>query len=137
MSINYNPSRHVAGAVVVAVAAAGLLDGGEAHYSDAKLTRTTTTTSSVVVAAEAVVDVLPPATKTAGLGAGGAVAAPLDGDDEDGSGAAGTAVGPRLGLVVARRDPFGWVPVADYGFCKKTHATPGAGRRRRRHNPRH
>lgn len=78
MNINYNPSRHVAGAVV-AVAAAGLLDdeaSEEAHSDDV-----------MVVAGE----VLPANKTVAGMGV--VVAVPLDEDDMKDS-----AAGPRLGL---------------------------------------
>lgn len=83
MNINYNPSRHVAGAVV-AVAAAGLLDGEaseEAHSDDVM---------TVVVAGEVL-----PANKTlAGMGVVVVVVVvPLDEDDMK-----DFAAGPRLGL---------------------------------------
>lgn len=76
MNINYNPSRHVAGAVV-AVAAAGLLDGvaSEEAHSDGVM----------------VVEVLPANRTVAGMGA--VVVVPLDEDDMKDS-----AAGPRLGL---------------------------------------
>lgn len=76
MNINYNPSRHVAGAVV-AVAAAGLLvdEASEEAHSDGVM---------VVVAGE----VLPASKTVAGMGM-----VPLDEDDMKDS-----AAGPRLGL---------------------------------------
>lgn len=127
MSINYNPSRHVAGAVVAAVAAAGLLDdvapGEDCFYGeDAK---NLPARVAVVVAVEAVADVLPPGMAMTGT-------AVTDGNGVDGSaaGAGGVAVGPRLGPVDAGI-PVDWVPVAEY--CAKKKITLGA-RRTGRHN---
>lgn len=93
MNINYNPSRHVAGAVV-AVAAAGLLDGvasEEAHSDDVMK-----------------VEVLPANTMVAvGMGAVVVVVVPLDEDDMKDS-----AAGPRLGLVVdLHAGIHGWTPL--------------------------
>lgn len=119
--INYNPSRHVAGAVVAAVAAAGLLDdvapGEDCFYGeDAK---NLPARVAVVVAVEAVADVLPPGMAMTGT-------AVTDGNGVDGSaaGAGGVAVGPRLGPVDAGI-PVDWVPVAEYCAKKKSHSAPG------------
>lgn len=99
MNINYNPSRHVAGAVVAAVAAAGLLyevaPGEDRPDEDA-------TKNRVAAVAEAVVDVLPPAMTRMSR-----TTAVADGNGVKGSaaGAVGAAVGPRLGPVDAQGSP--------------------------------